>query len=886
MQRELIIGDRQVGKTAIAVDAIIHQATLRQNEANYVTDNPQSTVGADRSGSTCIYGAEMRPFFWKNSVPVSECHYYRSCYQAVLRASGSNSPCMVRITNPKHFKEMDESQASEGHPSLSTSANPYRRITTIGITGCEVSFQQRVVLWRNGGRGHRNSVSDEVREPKHGTRMLSTRVKRQEKGTFNMPTNPKGGGGRSAGRVTGFAALVTCDPRKNALTCEGPQLGKFMSHALAVLIRIKNVDFDTFKIIDLAKAMAQIDFIAYKSLKDPGFLGTIDIKPIMSNPTFLLYCFSLLKKTKSAGIDYVCSTGMTKRGLLKLARQLQDETYKPRPTKRVMIPKADKKRLRPLGISSTKDKVVQMGFKLILEPLFEPLFLDRSYGFRPNRSCHSALRDIEFGWPNTVWLLEFDFQQAFDKLNHRVLLSQLAKRFRNEFAMKIIWRMLKTGYILPFNLVNSKLELTEGTPQGSILSPLLANIYFHQMDEWITNDLIPRYSQNYVSKRKEGSQYAGFTKHWKGSEWTPVLEEIKKLSPKVPSLYRRRTLEKIRVEEAKRSGIKYSDDIDKYRLTYSRFADDFLLGYIGTKNSARHIMQEILLFCESELKMGVNPSKTGVRHKAEGVIYLGYKIWLNSGTIPSKVGEKRKSRSNMMFTVPVEKLYKTYANKGFFQRVKNNNRETYAGRRQDKWLFAPPYTIIQKYNAVTRGILEYYGGSQRLSNLNKFMFDLRRSAALTLAHHFNKKTAKWSFEKYGRSLKVSVEAKHCSENRHAEFYYPSLDTRKKFRWKGNMKNINQLTREATIGFPHPVSRSVVNEARQLECSIPKCNKQAQHWHHIKHKRKVGGTGIQRKIVLVNAKQIAVCHEHHVSIHAGKYDGPSLRKLQGYSPETD
>jgi hypothetical protein len=575
---------------------------------------------------------------------------------------------------------------------------------------------------------------------------------------------------------------------------------------------------------------------------------------------------------------------MTKRGILKLAKQLQDETYKPRPTKRVMIPKADRKRLRPLGISSTKDKVVQMALKMVMEPMFEPTFNAQSHGFRPKRSCHSALKEIELKWPSTVWLIEFDFRQAFDKLNHRILLQQLNKRFRDPFSLKIIWRMLQTGYVLPFNLVDSQLELTEGTPQGSILSPLLANIYFSPLDDWITSKLIPEYSQNYLAKRRESYEYLRLTKHWSGSEWAPIPFDVKKLSKNLCSEFRSRSIERIRVEEARHFGIKYSEDVDKYRLTYSRYADDFLLGYMGSKESAKNILQSVLQFCESELKMGINPSKTGIRHRTEGVMYLGYKLWRNNQQIPAKAGEKRKARVSMMFTVPVEKLYKRYADKGFFQKVKPNQTERYAGRRQDKWLFAPPYTIISKYNAVTRGLLQYYGGSQRLSNLNKFLFDLRRSAALTLAHHFNQKTAKWAFDQYGPTLKVSNETKHSSKNRTVEFYFPSLST-KGIR-KGNMNNIDQLTREAIVGFPHPVSRAVVNEASELKCSIPYCTKQAERWHHIKHKRKVGGSGIQRKIVLVDAMQIAVCQEHHTSIHKGLYDGPSLRKIKGFSPEIE
>lgn len=881
-QRELIIGDRQVGKTAIAIDTIIHQTKLRQLEADYVTSSTATSLGAEKAGSTCVYGAEMRLLSWNRSVPESDLHHYWSWYPPVFRASHSGSSSMVRITNSKQFKEMDELQASEAQTSPSHLANLRRRVLTTRVSGCKCTFQQRVAPYHSRDFGTSSAVSDELREPKLDSCMNKvSQDKRQGKGTFNMLPISKECGGRSGERVTGFAALVLYNPNKFALTCEGPQLGSWISHAIAVLTKIKNVDFETFKIIELAQAMGQIHHITRKSRQNLGYLGKVNLKTILSNPTFLLYCFNLLKKTNAAGIDYVTTVGMTKRGILKLAKQLQDETYRPRPTKRVMIPKADNKLLRPLGIASTKDKVIQQAFKLILEPIFEPTFSHNSHGFRPNRSCHRALREIDLKWPNTVWFLEFDFKQAFDRINHRVLMAQLSRRFNDEFAMKIIWRMLKTGYILPFNLADSQLELTEGTPQGSILSPLLANVYFNPLDHWIKDELIPKYSKNYTTNKTVNKEYSSFTNHWKNNEWTPILKSINELSPNVSSSFRRKTLAIIRKEEAKHLGIPYNKAEDKFRLTYSRFADDFLLGYMGSKDSAREILQEILLFCESDLKMSVNSSKTGIKHRKEGVMYLGYKIWLNGGDIPRKIGDPRKSRSRLMFTIPVDKLYKRYADRGFFQKVSNNKSQRYAGRRQDKWLFASPYLIIMKYNAVVRGIIQYYSGSERLSNLNKFLFDLRRSAALTLAHHFNQKSASWAFEKFGRTLRVSQDAKHNSKSRTVEFYFPSLESKAHGRWKGQFGDINQLTREPMEGFPHPVSRTVVNSASDLPCSIPGCTKQAKHWHHIKHKRKVGGKGIQRKIVLVDANQIAVCLEHHTSIHGGTYDGPSLRKLKGY-----
>lgn len=116
-----------------------------------------------------------------------------------------------------------------------------------------------------------------------------------------------------------------------------------------------------------------------------------------------MYCHIKIKNSNaSAGIDNVLTYGITSRGYNKLAEELLSGRYTPRPTKRVMIPKADGINMRPLGIAGTKDKVVQNAIKMVLEPIFESIFLDCSHGFRPNRSCHSALKTIQQKWPSTT----------------------------------------------------------------------------------------------------------------------------------------------------------------------------------------------------------------------------------------------------------------------------------------------------------------------------------------------------------------------------------------------------------------------------------------------------------------------------------------------------
>jgi group II intron reverse transcriptase/maturase len=649
---------------------------------------------------------------------------------------------------------------------------------------------------------------------------------------------------KSGDRVTD---LVVWKPF-TSLVCEAPQPYKFLNFAFRALGKIDNFDINKFNAYKLAVCLAKIEIYSILALRNKDYLGMVHLIDIIGDSSFLLYCYSLIKKTKgTVGIDHVLPTGITERGILKLSSELREGKYRPKPTKRAMIPKADKSKVRPLGIASTKDKIVQKALKLVLEPLFEPIFMDTSYGFRPFRSCHKALSHIEFHWPNTTWFLEFDFPQAFHKINHRVLISQLCGRFRDPKINKVIWHMLKAEYIHLKGLVDSKLTLSEKTPQGSILSPLLCNIYLHQLDKFIMEELVPKYSANPNLRKRKVSSDAN---------------------------------QQLRVLEAQKNNI----PVDKFRLTYVRYADHFLLGFIGAKSTAKIILAEILWFCELELKIGINPDKSGIRHKSQGVMFLGYKVWLDENNTVSSSRPWRSLRTRLMFSVPVAKLFKKYADKGFFMKARKGERDKYVARRQDKWLFLKPFFIIQRFNSVVRGLINYYSGSERLSDIYQVIYCLRRSAALTLAHHKKRLSASWAFKIWGPNLKVELPILSIGQDKvkTIEFLFPSLREHKS-RW-GSL-NMDEVSREIIAGSSLALGRAMtlVNSAEELQCSIPNCNNQASDWHHIRHriKLKLAGSNSKNSFSEVHARKIPVCKKHHREIHTGKYHGVNLKKISGY-----
>ena len=200
---------------------------------------------------------------------------------------------------------------------------------------------------------------------------------------------------------------------------------------------------------------------------------------------FLKGCFSELKRDKASGIDGVSveEYGVNLEEKVKdLVARLKAKKYKPQPVRRVYIPKSDGSK-RGLGIPAVEDKIVQMGIKKILEPIFEVDFMDVSFGFRPKKGCHDALEVLNTAvMTRTVnYVVDMDIEKFFDNINHKWLMKCLKQRIKDASLLRLIVRFLKAGVMEEDKLVQTK----KGTPQGGILSPLLANIYLHYiLDLW------------------------------------------------------------------------------------------------------------------------------------------------------------------------------------------------------------------------------------------------------------------------------------------------------------------------------------------------------------------------------------------------------------------
>ena len=246
---------------------------------------------------------------------------------------------------------------------------------------------------------------------------------------------------------------------------------------------------------ELNKTLQKLSSISYCAKSDPTF-------EFMSlahhlNVEFLKDCYLNLDRNKAVGIDKVSWLEYKQNldnNLETLVSKLKRKAFKPLPAKRVYIPKGNGE-MRPLGISSIENKIVESGIARIIGSIYEADFFEFSYGFRPNKNAHQALKVIgdEINFKPVNHIVEADIKGFFDNVEHDLLLDFLKIRIKDTSLLFLINRFLKAGYIDNNLLVKSD----KGTPQGSILSPMLANIFLHYvLDKWF-NDTVVHHINGY-----------------------------------------------------------------------------------------------------------------------------------------------------------------------------------------------------------------------------------------------------------------------------------------------------------------------------------------------------------------------------------------------------
>lgn len=270
-------------------------------------------------------------------------------------------------------------------------------------------------------------------------------------------------------------------PLKRVTTVEGRAFGNFDLRGETLMDATKSTELMGTKLMRIASLSHQDPRMEFKWLM-PHFTREN-----------LISCFHELDGTKAVGIDGRTKNDYGKdleRNIDRLIQRMRSMSYKPAPVREVLIPKSNGK-FRPLGISNIEDKIVQLMCAKILESVFDPIFCECSYGFRRNKSTHKAVVDtIDYlKWNNVKVVIDVDLENYFGTIRHKELIKMLDLKIQDKKFLRLITRMLKAGAVTKQGIRKSG----NGVPQGSIVSPILANIYAHYaIDLWFAR-VVPKH---------------------------------------------------------------------------------------------------------------------------------------------------------------------------------------------------------------------------------------------------------------------------------------------------------------------------------------------------------------------------------------------------------
>lgn len=598
-----------------------------------------------------------------------------------------------------------------------------------------------------------------------------------------------------------------------------------------------------------------------------GFLGILhklgtEGKPVskvfrrMLDKDLFIAAYTELSQNKgrlTPGINGETIDGTTLEKLEDLIEAIRNKRFRWTPVKRVYIPK-DNGQKRPLGISNWQDKVVQMVLKMVLESYYEPIFLDCSHGFRPQRGCHTALLTIRKHWQGTKWFIEGDIKGCFDNIPSKVILKLLSKRIKDNQLLRLIKEMLQAGYMEDWTYH----QTYSGTPQGNIVSPLLANVVLHELDAYISGELIPRYRQGKIRK---------------------ATQEYKAAAARVDYHSSRGNTERAAQERKKLRQLTYSDPMDSgyRRLRYIRYCDDFILGFIGRKAEAQAIKTELKHWLQAELGLTLSDDKTVITNaKHDRARFLGYDI----GVIESDKAEVR--------TAPKGYKYKRRTLNGQIQlyvpkevRIKWINKYCVKGKptHRNTYLRYSDFEIVHAYGCEWRGLLSYYSLAANIHSLRHVEWTMLQSLSATLAGK-HKTTRRKIREKY----ETQVNGKTCLM---CEVPNPNNPDKPLRAFMGGIPL--KIQKEPTFDVDpivwEPKYGKVELTQRLLAQTCELCGGTDQiEVHHISSikalKRQFRHKYLPKWVESMSGRYrntLVVCKRCHNDIHAGRYDGKKVRK---------
>ena len=541
------------------------------------------------------------------------------------------------------------------------------------------------------------------------------------------------------------------------------------------------------------------------------------------------------------GTDGKTIDEMSLERIERLIVSLKDESYQPHPARRVYIPKKNGKK-RPLGIPSFEDKLVQEVVRLLLEAIYEGHFEGTSHGFRPHRSCHTALGMIQKSFAGAKWFIEGDIKGFFDNIDHNVLISILRERISDERFLRLIRKFLNAGYVEDWKYNKTY----SGTPQGGIISPILANIYLDKFDKYI---------KEYAAKFRKGDRRSINPEYWRLNNKKNWLK--KKLQKTSDEQMRKSYLYEIAQLSKQMLFTPHKDamDADFRRMQYVRYADDFLISVIGSKSECETIKADITQFMREQLKLELSDEKTLITHSQDKAKFLGYEIFIRKSDAVKRNKDgvlKRDFNGAVVLTLNSAVIQKKLTEYNALEVRNIDGKDIWWSKPRRYMTPMKPEDILAQYNAEIRGLYNYYSLAANVSKeCASFAFIMKMSMFKTLGWKLNTSARKVR-QKYQKDKDFVIPYNDAKGKQKYRVFY-----NEGFKKRNAQFDVDYDKLPQTMYVPYP---SLVERLKDGRCEV--CGKEGKVvMHHVRTLTKLKGNNEWEKLMLKrHRKTLVVCED--------------------------